>query len=102
MLSEFQAQVAGRRVALLLLGLQHLGRRVGQGAHRRVHPALAEVEAQAPVDELHVLVRHVLAAEADVLRLHVPVRDAPVVRVQERRGALPHDLRRGGLLYCVL
>mmetsp|Transcript_85372 Transcript_85372/g.226641 ORF Transcript_85372/g.226641 Transcript_85372/m.226641 type:complete len:226 (+) Transcript_85372:1313-1990(+) len=49
-----------------------------------------------------MIVCEVVRAEADVLRLHVPVSDSAVVRVLQRTGALFHNVGSGGLVYAAL
>mmetsp|Transcript_36449 Transcript_36449/g.104998 ORF Transcript_36449/g.104998 Transcript_36449/m.104998 type:complete len:356 (-) Transcript_36449:152-1219(-) len=87
-------QIAGRAVAVALARLEHLRGGVREAAHGGAHPRLAEVEPQAPVDDLDGIILRVGGAEADVLGLHVAVRDPAVVRVLQRAGGLAHDVCR--------
>mmetsp|Transcript_67300 Transcript_67300/g.197578 ORF Transcript_67300/g.197578 Transcript_67300/m.197578 type:complete len:502 (+) Transcript_67300:625-2130(+) len=79
------------QAALALQG-QHLRRRVQQRAGHAPHLVLGEEGAEPPVYDHHVIL--VRAAEADVLRLQVTVRDLPVVRVAEGSPNLTEDVRR--------
>mmetsp|Transcript_60407 Transcript_60407/g.174941 ORF Transcript_60407/g.174941 Transcript_60407/m.174941 type:complete len:243 (+) Transcript_60407:778-1506(+) len=84
--------VAGRSVRPFLR--QDLGRSVGDGANVAPHSldaAPAEAKTDAPIDDLHMVVRRVLGAKAHVLRLQIPVRDTSAMRVLQRAGDLPDD-----------
>mmetsp|Transcript_86739 Transcript_86739/g.280838 ORF Transcript_86739/g.280838 Transcript_86739/m.280838 type:complete len:249 (+) Transcript_86739:827-1573(+) len=96
-------EVAGAGVARVLgRWVKHLRGGEGAAADAGLHPRLREVLGQPPVDDLHAVVRGLAAAEADVLRLHVAVRDAAAVRVAEGAGRLLDDVCRRALLHGAL
>mmetsp|Transcript_89831 Transcript_89831/g.159784 ORF Transcript_89831/g.159784 Transcript_89831/m.159784 type:complete len:232 (-) Transcript_89831:354-1049(-) len=91
-------EIACRRVTFHLLGLEDLWRCIGEATNSRIHSALAEVEAKAPIDELDSVVIHIFCAKTNVLRFYVSMCNVPIMCVHQGTGGLPHDFCCDGLL----